>query len=91
LLAENNTQNDARVWPLDWFGSSKETKGICLAEVFATLSIEFLTRKWRILHTTVSNAHQIGKKKKYVSEIRHIIIEMYPVIINNVCTAVLLP
>ena len=31
------------------------------------------------------------QKKKYVSEIRHIIIEMYPVIINNVCTAVLLP
>jgi hypothetical protein len=50
-------------WFRDWFGSAKEIKGICLPEVSATLSIEFLMRKWRILYTTVANAHQIGKKR----------------------------
>jgi hypothetical protein len=64
LLTENSTQNDIRVCSHDWSGSAKEIKGICLPEVFATLSIEFLMRKWRILYTTVANAHQIGKKKK---------------------------
>ena len=70
LLTENIAQNNiAYVFSL-LIGSvlRKEIKAIYLSEVLATLSIEFLMRKLRILYTTVANAYQIGKKKrkKYV-------------------------
>jgi hypothetical protein len=61
LLTENNAQNN-----IAYVFSSvlrKEIKALCLPEVLATLSIEFLMRKLRMLYTTVANAFQIGKNK----------------------------
>jgi hypothetical protein len=65
MLTENNAQNNIAYVFILLISSvlRKEIQAVCLPEVLATLSIEFLMRKLRMLYTTVAKAYQIGKLK----------------------------